>query len=29
MRTEAAKIGDVTLQIVRDWVVKLRSAQGL
>jgi hypothetical protein len=22
MRTEAAKIGDVTLQIVRDWVVK-------
>jgi transposase len=27
MRTEAAKIGDVTVQIVRDWVVKF-NAQG-
>lgn len=25
MRTEAAKIGDVTLQIVRDWVVKFNA----
>jgi transposase len=24
-RTEAAKIGDVTLQIVRDWVVKFNA----
>ena len=28
MRTETAKIGDVTLQIVRDWVVKF-NAHGL
>ena len=25
MRTDAAKIGDVTLQIVRDWVVKFKA----
>jgi transposase len=25
MRTEAARIGDVTLQIVRDWVVKFNA----
>ena len=24
-RTEAARIGDVTLQIVRDWVVKFNT----